>query len=795
MTEQELEQALIAKLTELKYTHRPDIRDRAALEGNFRRRFEALNRVQLTDGEFKRLLDEIISPDVFTAATLLREINSFTRDGGAPLNYTLVNIKDWCKNTFEIVRQFLDEFMNKKNLSFADQVMSPDFVDEDTGMGLEAFKMAWGGTFNAIPDAYVISDDLFASGDKVVHRATVGGTHMGDLVLGDMNIPATGKPFTMTSICIFQVQDGKITRHWSQMDMLGMLEQLGVMPPSKEFYGWTEPSPITGDPGDPDANLAMALSEIEGSNQGDMSFSFLDEIYSPDVIVHNPNRPDITNLESYKNWYSEFISWDQSTTINLSFAAGDKVVLTFLWEGAMPDTGRRLVQPGMIIYRIADGKIVEVWYLADYLSVGMQMMAPLTAEEMLTLEENTSAVLNAHNVEAVGMFWTDDIVFDNVAQNVVLRGKEAFMGYLSALIQGFPDYHMDTVRALASESEQIMVRDSLHQGTHQGEFFGIPATGNSMSVRVLFIHEFQGNKIARDIEYMDSASIMMQLGVMPPVELPELIPSFTLPDPVPTGLSPLEANVEALARWNSQDLNHFAEMIHPDGEFMSTLTGTPLNREQFIAILEYFFSASSDLHSVVDRMVELNDGWVLTELRWVGTSTGPYLGAPATGLTYNVRAAILYRIDENGLVTNFENYWDHVTQLSQTGVIPTTAADMKAASAIMSDLIRAQDLDHFLNYFTDDCVYDFVPYSPAYEGKDAIRSFFEGVFQSYPNFNPMNSRMFTVDNILVSETDVTGTDSATGMDFLAKPLHIWESEGSRIDKVTEYVDLASILMQ
>ena len=105
MTEQELEQALIGKLTDLKYTYRPDIRDRAALEGNFRDHFQSLNRVQLTDGEFKRLLDEIISPDVFSAATLLREINSFTRDDGTPLNYTLVNIKDWCKNTFEVVNQ------------------------------------------------------------------------------------------------------------------------------------------------------------------------------------------------------------------------------------------------------------------------------------------------------------------------------------------------------------------------------------------------------------------------------------------------------------------------------------------------------------------------------------------------------------------------------------------------------------------------------------------------------------------------------------------------------------------
>lgn len=105
MTEQQIEQSLIGTLTDLKYTYRDDIRDRDALEDNFRKHFQTLNRVQLTDGEFKRLLDEIITPDVYSAATMLREINSFTRDDGTPLNYTLVNIKDWCKNTFEIVNQ------------------------------------------------------------------------------------------------------------------------------------------------------------------------------------------------------------------------------------------------------------------------------------------------------------------------------------------------------------------------------------------------------------------------------------------------------------------------------------------------------------------------------------------------------------------------------------------------------------------------------------------------------------------------------------------------------------------
>lgn len=105
MSEQKIEQGFIDKLVELKYTYRPDITDRASLERNFREKFEGLNSVRLTDSEFARLLDEIVTADVFAAARTLRERNAFTREDGTPLNYTLVNIKDWCKNSFEVVNQ------------------------------------------------------------------------------------------------------------------------------------------------------------------------------------------------------------------------------------------------------------------------------------------------------------------------------------------------------------------------------------------------------------------------------------------------------------------------------------------------------------------------------------------------------------------------------------------------------------------------------------------------------------------------------------------------------------------
>ncbi|WP_255571440.1 type I restriction endonuclease [Apibacter sp. ESL0404] len=101
----EIEKNLIIKLSELKYNYRPDIVDRKTLEENFKAKFEELNLVHLTDSEFSRLREEIINSDVFITSKMLREKQYFQREDGTPLHYTLVNIKDWCKNDYEVIHQ------------------------------------------------------------------------------------------------------------------------------------------------------------------------------------------------------------------------------------------------------------------------------------------------------------------------------------------------------------------------------------------------------------------------------------------------------------------------------------------------------------------------------------------------------------------------------------------------------------------------------------------------------------------------------------------------------------------
>jgi predicted ester cyclase len=67
---------------------------------------------------------------------------------------------------------------------------------------------------------------MVAEGDKVAWRATTRGTHRGDL----MGIPPTGKPIEVSSIIVSRFDNGKWAEDWVLIDMLGMLQQLGVIP-------------------------------------------------------------------------------------------------------------------------------------------------------------------------------------------------------------------------------------------------------------------------------------------------------------------------------------------------------------------------------------------------------------------------------------------------------------------------------------------------------------------------------------------------------------------------------------
>ena len=133
-----------------------------------------------------------------------------------------------------IVRRVFEEAINQGNLGVIDEVLAPNFVNHDfpaTGPGPEGFKQTISMFRAAFPDIRVMLEDLLVASDKVGTRGTMRGTHQGEF----MGIEPTGKQVEVKYIDVWRVENGRLAENWVQMDMLGLMGQLGLAPqqPSK----------------------------------------------------------------------------------------------------------------------------------------------------------------------------------------------------------------------------------------------------------------------------------------------------------------------------------------------------------------------------------------------------------------------------------------------------------------------------------------------------------------------------------------------------------------------------------
>jgi steroid delta-isomerase-like uncharacterized protein len=129
-----------------------------------------------------------------------------------------------------LTRQFVDR-INAQDLAGAFALLAPGWVDHSAGLrvpaGEKGAKAFFATLFMAFPDMYTTVEDMIAEGDKVVTRLQVEATHTGAM----LGAPATGKRTRISAIDIHRIVDGKFIEHWCNSDDLGMLQQLGLIPP------------------------------------------------------------------------------------------------------------------------------------------------------------------------------------------------------------------------------------------------------------------------------------------------------------------------------------------------------------------------------------------------------------------------------------------------------------------------------------------------------------------------------------------------------------------------------------
>lgn len=131
----------------------------------------------------------------------------------------------------ELLREWLAECFLGGNLDRLEEYVAPEYVEHNPSVpheieGIEGHRANIEGFRAAFPDLDVEIETLVATEEKTAQRMTCRGTHEGEI----MGVPPTGETVEITATGITRFEDGKMVEDWSIVDMLGLMQQLGVAP-------------------------------------------------------------------------------------------------------------------------------------------------------------------------------------------------------------------------------------------------------------------------------------------------------------------------------------------------------------------------------------------------------------------------------------------------------------------------------------------------------------------------------------------------------------------------------------
>jgi steroid delta-isomerase-like uncharacterized protein len=398
-----------------------------------------------------------------------------------------------------LFRRVMEEGWNQHNLAslhevFADCVYYSPATGELKG---EALKQLVASLAAAFPDRRVTIEDQVAEGDKLVTRWDSTGTHQGEF----MGLAPTGRQVTFGGMNISRIVEGKVVEAREEWDTLGVFQQLGAVPPTA-------------------ANMALVRHVFEeGFNKG--SLAPFDEHYA-DCVYHAPAVGELRG-EAYRQFLTALLAAfpDGRWTIQDQVAGGDKVVTRWTFTGThhgelmgLAPTGKQVTGSGIVISRIAGGKVVEEWEEWDTLGLVQQMSALPEATEAnkAVLRRAVEEGWNLHNLALLEELYADCVFYR--PDTGELKG-EALKQFLASMLAAFPDIRF-TIEDQVAEGDKLVGRWSC-TGTHQGESMGLAPTGKQFTTSGMTSSRIVDGKVVEERVEFDALGFLQQLGVVPPV--------------------------------------------------------------------------------------------------------------------------------------------------------------------------------------------------------------------------------------------------------------------------------------
>jgi steroid delta-isomerase-like uncharacterized protein len=137
------------------------------------------------------------------------------------------------ERTASLIRRILEDAFNQGMFAVVDELLAPAGITHTPTWGIpnnrEGFKQLIAMFRSAFPDLHCTVEDEICEGDKVAAHWTMRGTHIG-LLLGN---PPTNRQIRIQGMLFARTENGRIAECWTMVDQMGMLQQLGIVPPPR----------------------------------------------------------------------------------------------------------------------------------------------------------------------------------------------------------------------------------------------------------------------------------------------------------------------------------------------------------------------------------------------------------------------------------------------------------------------------------------------------------------------------------------------------------------------------------
>jgi steroid delta-isomerase-like uncharacterized protein len=279
---------------------------------------------------------------------------------------------------------------NNGDVAALDALLAPDYrhhgalvADQDRAIHEQRLLI----NHAAFPDGHYTIEDIIANGDLVAVRNVFTGTLQEEYA----GVEPAGQPVKVRAVHIHRIACGKIVETWNSGDALGLLRQIGALPPAGPSPRTPEnqaatpfaATPVAADcpPGTPEENAEIGRRWTEEALDSH-NLDLLDAFVSPDLIHHAGAFVDEVGRDALKRDLAALIAGfpDFRFTADVIVADDDGAAVRWTGRGTntgefqgIAPTGKAIVFTGINVYHIICGQIVEGWSEPDTLGLLQQL--------------------------------------------------------------------------------------------------------------------------------------------------------------------------------------------------------------------------------------------------------------------------------------------------------------------------------------------------------------------------------------------------------------------------------------